>query len=328
MPREWNYSPPFVAKFVNQDVALVMHNAAVCIEVPAQLDGTVPVRVKINLNPKLNVIAVIGPGVGLPGTSAEGLAFLRVVLCEVGLWRTRPYQRSYNWRNGFCNHKRRKWFSLTPEQYSFVAPIIFEQILDKASDQMRNRKTSGYFTMRNPRRPKRTGRLRFSRPVMKIEVSRGVRFSMSFHDTHLTADIYARELISSINTGKIRGMAKYISRGLSRIKGNSQFEFTKTKTSWDLFLMFSKEKLSLNLNRKCLDFLGQYHRGRYGEDLQKILRTIHKRKYYDAMPNPLPGIEERLNGFDARVTSESRDCFTVEIHPHSLMTAQMDFISA
>lgn len=180
---------------------------------------------KSNLDWKLGVISVIGPGY------AFGEYFGEALLLEVGIWRTRPYREAKNQQR--ANNEphnlppRSKWFFLSEQQYLNIIPVIFEiiqQITDK-QDATRKcghqngnpfiRKIGKYYLARGRRKDYKTGERQPKRTLFYYEKSKelpiGVRFSISQKDISLVQFIYWLEINkNAILKGGAESVAKLI----------------------------------------------------------------------------------------------------------------------
>ena len=108
--------PDWIPELVASDVARVERHAAYVLCINGNR-----VEVLQNQNPKINVIAVVGSG------SAFGQNFDRSVLLEVGIYRARPWQDTQG------APKRRPWCVMSPEQYLFVAPVLFRILQEETN---------------------------------------------------------------------------------------------------------------------------------------------------------------------------------------------------
>src|SRR3989344_2887986 len=80
-------------------------------------------------NPDVPVLSVIGPARGF------GHEFPETLLMEIGTARARPYLRSkgIGWHKGENRFpRRRRWFTLTEEQYKALAPLLFATLEEMA----------------------------------------------------------------------------------------------------------------------------------------------------------------------------------------------------
>lgn len=182
-------SPDRIPELVAADVARVERHAAHVV----YLNGGV--KVLDNPSPRINVIAVVGPG------QAFGQNFEQAVLLEVGIFRARPWQEV----EGIP--RRRSWCSLNPEQYLEVAPALFGVLQSMTNQRVRmwRRKAESpvYLTMRQAYfyRYLRAKSRRFS-------MKKGCRFSVSRRDIPLLADLYWATLYG-LESRKIIGFGRY-----------------------------------------------------------------------------------------------------------------------
>lgn len=107
--------PENIPILIARDVLNVKKYAAIVLEIE---EGVM--RFSRNENPRLNVIAVVGPGKFLDKEYKEA------VLLEIGIGKSRPYHiPAFKKEKGPWISKRKKWFSLTEHQYRVIAPKIF-----------------------------------------------------------------------------------------------------------------------------------------------------------------------------------------------------------
>lgn len=123
--------PENVPRFVGQDVALVMREAQYVISIDTEcVTGVVH-----NPNGGLLVIAVIGPGFLRGDVVCSQRVFRQALLLEVGIWRGRPYRKAFVSKDRPSITYRRQWFSLTQEQWSYVAPILSNLLAERVQQQ-------------------------------------------------------------------------------------------------------------------------------------------------------------------------------------------------
>lgn len=187
MTRAYNWRPVAAAKRAAYDVERLRRYAAYVIEVSADQARLV----KQDPGAPLTVVAVIGPA------QYEDRRIAEAPLCEVGLFRGKPYRGALLGRKGFSGpdriKRRHKVFCLSEAQYRAVAPIIFSLVQERTDEQVSRRE----FGPHNPRMISLPGSWwsqRHGNEVMTTTVKRfvppGVRFSVSTRDSLLAADIY------------------------------------------------------------------------------------------------------------------------------------------
>jgi len=181
--------PENIPEFTQRDIENVVQHARVILKISSDEKA---IELKENPNPRLGIIAVIGP------TTAFGQYFEEALLAEVGIGASRPYHRASGLltNEGYAN-KRRKWFSLSSYQYQLVAPIIFKKIEAMAYKKVASRRT-GLFS--NNRFLIPTYWHRWSRRYKKlirrnsfIPTMTGARFAVSLRDEFFVQDIFWAE---------------------------------------------------------------------------------------------------------------------------------------
>lgn len=287
--------PDWVPELVARDVARVERHAAYVL----QINGA-GVEVVKNQDPKIQVVAVIGPG------SAFGQNFDRAVLLEVGIGRARPWQETSS------APKRRPWFQMTPEQYLVVAPTLFRILQEEV-----NRKVSAW--KRGPGNPiylpvRKTHFYRNIHPrSSQVHVQRGCRFSVARRDWLLLADLYWGLLHVSEHR-KIRGSGRYLETVLTMACGKKNLRVAHEdlvlqlahrldngsgRGSWPRYQVWAARKYGRQANLSGLPLLEQFLREQldwHGEDMPEEVIA----------EQALPGKEERVRGLCLRDISGTR----------------------
>src|SRR3989344_3795696 len=198
-------SPEAVEHLARKDVALVEREAQVVARIVEEKGEW-----SVNTRGKLNIIAVVGPGQLLFSETQ----FEQVVLCEIGLWRTRPYHATQKLP------KRRQWFKLTAVQYQLVAPTIFallQLMVDKRVAGWKNgphnpfyiHKPRNYFSFRQKRL--------FTSSPLRERIA-GCRFGFARKDDWFLRDFYWNEFNSPVIIRQLRGLARMCDKMLRRYR--------------------------------------------------------------------------------------------------------------
>jgi hypothetical protein len=175
--------PVLVERYVNR----VKNEAKVIVDI-AKMSCTE------NPNARLNVIAVIGPGLLLDKFYPEAL------LCEIGIHLGRPWHEANRPRaltrpgESLRIQPRHPWFAMTKEQYLAAAPLIFRQIQNIADQCIDKWKYGGSFRIpNNCKRFYRRQKKLFSYEAYK-STPKGITFSANKRDDLFLSDIYWAEL--------------------------------------------------------------------------------------------------------------------------------------
>ena len=220
-------NPQRILDFIRKDVELVEEEASIVMTISPD-ERTF--EIKENQNPRLNVIAVLGSADGF------GKHWDKVILIEIGISRTRPYNEVKGLKriSGQSNlHSRRKWFCLSPSQYQLVAPTIFRTMNVMTLRKVLSWKSGGpsnrYLIPSERHWWLRSQKKLIKNPSM-TEALTGARFHISLKDELFVRDVYWAELNLNQRLGKIiRGLARFISLRLNwyqcgRYKGRKKFE--------------------------------------------------------------------------------------------------------
>ncbi len=204
--------PEEIPVLVARDVEMVKREAKIVINISS-------LNIQENSRPGLGIIAVIGPG------EFQGRHFEETVLCEIGLGQSRPYHEARKPEEKTFIQYRRKWFSLSEEQYLIIAPQIF-RLLQELTDKRVNNwkcgpKSENPFRIRVPRNFwYRHGKTLFQNSSWKPAL-RGARFAVSLADKWLFNDIFWAELnINFCLKRHLIGFARFIDLYLSVYKKN------------------------------------------------------------------------------------------------------------
>jgi hypothetical protein len=200
-----------IIKKINSDVARVENLALAVFEITKDSR----VIYKSNRNPRLSVLAIVGPPLLYEEEVYKSLrpevlsGFKKVLLAEIGVRRGKPYSEANgigSYRELPCVPGRRKWFYLTEKQYNLAAPQVFCWLFDFAcrrANSWKTRDSGRYIPVRKKIYNRRENR--WSYISMKEHVSRGTRFSVSPKDKLLAADIC---LIDRLTQTALRRMQK------------------------------------------------------------------------------------------------------------------------
>lgn len=227
--------PERIHGLVKEDVERVMKYAAYVLIIHEGEKSRVEIKKSKSKKPRLSVIAVVGSG------KFAGVSYERALLLEIGLGRGRPYQKvEFNAEKG-GELSRRKWFSLTPEQYRAIAPHLFSLLKEIAEEQMAKWKNGPFYDVV-------VKRVFFSRKLGEhierrktLSYPRGVRFTASVADDFLVKDIYWAEM----NLNK-RVQVK-MSRTASAVQHFLRPYFTKRPAKKDIWSVraFKRAKYAL-----------------------------------------------------------------------------------
>jgi len=284
--------PAMVPILVQRDVDLAKKEAKVVINLSI-LD------LAYNPKPGLGVIAIIGPG------EFFGRKYREALLCEIGLGQSRPYHNAKK-PKAYCKvdesrwmEKRRKWFSLSEEEYLAIAPLIFKIFQELTDKKVATWKHGFYsddpFLLPTPRNYFSRRQKKLYQSISMMPQRKGIRFAVSKKDEFFVRDIYWAALNSSDLKIHLNGLARFIDLYLSPYKK-------------PLRRSFSKLKRVIRIKRTCLSLLSM--RGAYL--LSEILRCLPKRQR-----NPLwPHLTDLL-GDDGNPTKERRLADSVLPDPKS-----------
>lgn len=205
--------PEMIPELVQRDVDLVEREAKIVIDITS-------LSIRQNPRPGLGIIAVVGPGKFL------GMDFKKALLCEIGLGKSRPYHEAKRPGGEKFIQKRRRWFSLTEEQYLIIAPEIFKLLQGLADNRIDNWKcgpnSDNPFRIRVPRSFWSRHEKTLFQTLSWKPLPRGARFAVSLSDEFdefLLKDIFWAELnLNSGLQGHLKGLARFIDLYLSVYK--------------------------------------------------------------------------------------------------------------
>jgi len=213
--------PTDVSLLVERDVSRVRAKARTVITLDRQRGFTI--RHNPFAAPRLSVIAVIGPG------KFQGKSFDEALLCEVGICRGRPYAAAFV--GGRHLPRRRKWFSLSDEQYMAVAPTVFQAIESLMRERVACWKAG---TPDNPMMVSalvscydRRERKNILRNVF-VPVVNGARFSFAYADRRLLADVlWAEWSVNKAAKSRICRLARWIGWHMSHYRSSRRTDGQK-----------------------------------------------------------------------------------------------------
>lgn len=182
-------------------------------------------------DPGLGIIAVIGEPKTEPlHPDLINSGIKNAVLLEIGIGKSRPYHETslpQSRRNGNTGRnwlvKRRKWFSLSPDQYAAIAPELF-----KLMENLTDRKVAGRkchpgnpFVLNYPTRHYSQNNKRYSERIKTGFFPQGTRYSVNLSDELMLNDLYWATLYGNLQVIRhISGAANFINRCLNRYKQN------------------------------------------------------------------------------------------------------------
>jgi hypothetical protein len=213
-------NPEKIPEFIRRDVELVKEGARFVLFI---LPDAKKVQIVENNDPRLDVFAIIGPSYGF------GRHWDEVLLTEIGISRTRPYNEARGLARQLEQsniHERRKWFSLSQQQYQLVAPIIFKMMDVRAERIISFWKTGSIengFRIRTRSSWWSNHRKKLSFKSLYYAVPRGIRFNVSLKDEFFVRDVFWAEMnLNKRIKNQINGLAGFISKRLNwyNKKGN------------------------------------------------------------------------------------------------------------
>ncbi len=310
-------------QLVKDDVNRVIQHASIIISLTPE--GPM---IFANPKPTLNVLAVIGPGIGTPFKRF----FERALLLEVGIGVGRPYHEAKSSIEKTSSGKpksipkRRKWFRLTEQQYIQVASWIFPCLQEITNQKVANWKCNHESPFFIP-----TSRHYFSRHQKTLFIEegykswpRGTRFAVSLEDRFLLSDIYWAEKHNPDLRRRLKGLAKFIDlrlnfSGAKKTKSRPRKEFRELKRFVQVAGILEKRNLPVRHIVDLLDFLPLKNgrsRSLYYYEISHLLgytgEEFREEKFvHQALANP----SQRLNGIKLRITTglSCRDHIVFEI---------------
>lgn len=307
---------------IKRDVETVKKQALGVFEMYA--DGTI--KFESNQEPRLGVLAIIGPALGFEDKYNE------VLLAEIGVSQSRPYHAAFglNRKKGQSEIPgRQKCFSLSKDQYQRIAPFVFLKLQELANKRVASW-GKGYFSddpfrVRTPRKYLSRHQKTLFETETYVIIVQGARFSIDVRDSFFISDVFWAELNLGQELKKIlKGLAKFISLLLydkyrnSHWQGESFLKLKYVQTIRDILVRkqmpvyLIKEMLDLNIIK---DDRFKYILESIGIDLSKISEKTRERKLSDiVLSNP----EQRLGKIQLRVTTgfeKKKDFIVFEVFP-------------
>jgi hypothetical protein len=308
------------------DVALVKKEAKIVLDISK---GVGNAELSENADGRLNVLAIIGPGVGLPESPIAGQAFDEALLCEIGISRSRPYARNFLGKDGskpYSVGKRRKWFGLTDEQYLELGPVIFHYLQTLADMRIAEWKHPTY-RIKSSRTYwyRRTSSL--DQKDFKTLVDRGARFTVSTADSKILADVYRAEFDNRKIQRQMGGLSRQIDLLLHPYRRGFKKRFGKLAVARRVREVFQDSSLSRYLKLEALTFLPDRTQRQFNVHLQETLGwtggpTIQRTLADRVLRNH----KSRVNGTKLRVKSEKKTYVVFEIfaqNAHKLSSGEL-----
>ncbi len=191
-----------------EDVTITKANTAVVIKIAPDEQNFSVIE---NEKGRIKVIAVIGPA-NLT-MDEQKIHFEEALLCEIGMIRARPYRLTEGKKSErFINktlHSRSKRFSLTENQYRFIAPTLFNLMVEKAQKKCSKWLKKGW-KINSFETFWQKSKKRFVTKKKNKWWSRGARFSVSKKDILIISDIYWAELnLNSVLKRSLKGLSNF-----------------------------------------------------------------------------------------------------------------------
>src|SRR3989344_3175492 len=304
-------------KLVSQDVETVCRRAQLIIDLSSDNSGSGFIFPRENPKGKLMVIAIIGPGTGLPGTPIEGKSFERALLAEIGISRAKPYRTSHTPRRNLSRQGertlwRRKWFLLSKSQYLRVAPSLFTCIQILANERIRSWKHQS-FVMKTQIALWKSRSNRVIVNMVKSEIERGCCFAFDYRDAMMLADLFATEFKHEATKRQIKGLSNCIGKCLSPYRSFTQ-SFWRLKAAKNIRRQLRITGLPHYLQVEAARQLPLMTRQRFQPYLQEILDwdggpTVQSEYVAGALPN----LWSRTRNMRTRIVSQKPNYVTFEV---------------
>ncbi len=267
-------------KKVASDVVTVQQNALAVLTIDSR-----GIQISQNLQGRLGVVAVVGPGKIL------GTHFDEAVLTEIGLRSTLPYSRSSGAnflelrnKNGEGRKDRQgnreiparhPWFSPTFEQYRSVAPLLFQTIQDLSEIRMSLREVRGTEVGINifrtsSEKVQRKGKAKF---VRHRDIPQVVRVSFPRKEIPMIQDVlWAERHKNPWRAAYLREFADWITEWLEQYEKNGyQGDFLKLKGFQGVQRLFWKSPLPYHLKIDALQYLPGGRQYRFYAEVTEML---------------------------------------------------------
>lgn len=317
--------PDLIPVLIGNDARRVKKEAAIVF----LIDRNGGNKVKILKNPesRLNIIAIVGP------SQAFGRKFEEAVLCEIGIGASRPYHEARK-PNGTRKERepinipaRRKWFSLSQEQYLAVAPVLFRCLQELTNHKVSRWKTGHHnnnpFFIRSPRNYFSIRNKKLIRKETFRNFPIGTRYAVSIADKCLLSDIFWADLKS--REWQLRKLAKFVDKRLSPYRNGGykkRKSFSKLEGVKDIQRSFSTNKyLSKYLLVEMMNkYLPRGVNNAFWRELCDLVEwdgeELSEEHKLAASAHPDP--ELRLGGIQFRITTgldRKKDHIVLEVFP-------------
>jgi len=249
-----------------------------------------------------------------------------VLLEEIGLVRARPFAgRRISTDEEGKKHKfipcRKRLFSLTEEQYSIVAPIVFDLLQFFVNTGVSKWQNGSSYAMycchtyfsRKGKKIFKCGRIK--------QWPRGLRFSVH-RESFFARDVYWAELnLNEIIQNYLSGLAKFIDLRLSQYKRGwkGRTKFADLKGVREITENIEENSLLPYLNRRLL----KYQKNHFAIHLAEMFGWNGESAEEKLSASALPDPQSRLGNIQLRVTSglerrnkggKLNDYITFEVH--------------
>lgn len=298
---------------VAEDVARVRAEAFLVLEFSKDPESP---TVTENPDGMYNVIAVIGPGTGLPGTPAAGQSFDKALLCEIGISRGRPYAASFRWDKNSGTKRsathRRKWFQISPADYKKALGAILFHYLQFLADVRIEKWKDPVTYVRVP-----TAQLhRLSNEVVEgrgqwSRIEKGARFTVSAADSELVTDLYAYVLADRQLEESVVGLTNLMDLQLDRYRGGFTY-FKRLKAAANLRDVLDLSPLPRILKMEAISRLPDRTRRMFGSHLAALLHWNGKTPPLLERARNSQDFHARINGSRFRLVREKRGLIVVE----------------
>ena len=322
-----------------EDVRIVKNNAVIVMKISP--DEKSPSVVE-NEKGRIKVIAVIGPAD--LAWNEQKIHFEETLLCEIGMIRTRPYRLTEGKKSERPTnkglHSRSKRFSLTENQYRFIAPTLFNLVIEKAQKKCSKRLRKGWKIYADCSR--------WSKSQKKFESKkkldwwpRGARFSISKKDELLLGDIYWASLQFPLLRKRINSVAGIMGLVLNtaRRKGIPFAKFQKSENGYELrssinrIPAYTRKILAEKYLKKNPD---NFLRG----DICELLNILPDDRTEEALIKEAEKLDESesrvgdiqlmidpLNSYQRKTKKTEKNYVVIEVFPFDIYKAELEELS-
>jgi hypothetical protein len=325
-------TPSQIRKFAERDVRRVIHEATTLVT----LEKNQKIFPHHNRRARLGVLAVVGPGV-----TSHGVALGDAVLLEVGYRKTRPYQPANKpWRrNGEPRQvpKRRKWCTLTEEQYLHFGPWLFEELQDRVDVLTGEWKGTTYpVPTRQTYWTSRGGKMTVDTTWKNggkrlVYWPRGLRFSVSVHDEFLLRDLYWAEMESNSHVRQwLQGLARFIDKRLKPYRDKSRAYMGHWQGLKDVKHVLETSSLPHYLKIEMLRYL-PHKKGQQNPfydllcDILEWNGTPTRERQLASLA--LPGVKRRIKDTQLRIKKAVNGHVVFEIFPSGAEIGERTYVS-